>query len=99
MNTTAAKFVKRSRTALTLVNLLLVLALSRQLHSVLLHQTGHTSVGYTIPSILIVMLASLGMTFVIGLSWLRSSGLALFVQGLLLAAGCGLLLALLTFPL
>ncbi len=94
---TAAAFYKRSRTVLTVVNLLLVLAVSRQLHVVLLHQTGDTTWLCTLPSMLLVLLAALGLACVLGLNWLRSSGLALAVQVLLLATGCGLLLKLQSF--
>lgn len=94
MNTTATEFVKRSRNVLTGVNLLLVLAVYRQLHFVLLHQTGHTTLLYTLPSILIVMLAALGLAFVIGLHWLRPPWLACTVQLTLLATGCLLLIKL-----
>lgn len=97
MNTTTAKLVDRSRTGLTMMNLLLLLALSRQLHVVLLHQTGNTTWECTLPSMLVVILAALGLACVLGLNWLRSSGLALIVQVLLLASGCGLLTKLLMF--
>jgi hypothetical protein len=92
-------FVDRSRPILTVVNLLLVLAVFQQLHYLLLHQSGHSAPIYTLPSILIVLLAALGMAFVTGLAWLRPGWVALVMQFLLLAAGCGLLLALLIFPL
>jgi len=92
MNTTTTEFVKRSRNVLTGVNLLLVLAVYRQLHSVLLHQTGHTALVYSLPSALLALLAALGLAFVIGLRWLRPPGLACAVQLALLATGCLLLM-------
>ena len=77
MNTTAAKFVNRNRNALTVVNLLLVLAVFQQLHGLLLHQTGRTNLVCTLPSILTVGSTALGMALVIGLNQLRPSWLAL----------------------
>jgi len=97
LDLTAATFGKRSRTALTAVNLLLVLAMSRQLHVVLLHQTGDTTWMCTLPSMLVVILAALGLACVLALNWLRAPRLALAVQVLLLASGCGLLTKLLMF--
>ena len=46
------------------------------------------------PSMLVVLLAALGLACVLALNWLRAPRLALAGQVLLLAAGCGLLLKL-----
>ena len=99
MSETAAMFCKRSCTALVVVNALLLLALCRRLHAVILNQTDSIAMESSPPSIVIVLMAVLGVAILLGFRWLRPPWLIFVVQLTLLTTGCLLLLKLQVFPL
>jgi len=93
MSEIAGKLYKYSSTALAVLNTVLMLADCWRLNYVLMNQTGSTAKWLTMPSIVIVLLAVIGLALLISITWLRPLWLRLVLSIVWLVAGTLLLLS------
>ena len=98
MSEIAGKLYKYSSTALAVLNTVLMLADCWRLNYVLMNQTGSTAKWLTMPSIVIVLLAVIGLALLISITWLRPLWLRLVLSIVWLVAGTLLLLKLSVLP-
>lgn len=92
MSKITATFCNHGCTALAMVNALLILALCGRLHHAILNPTGSAAVVFSPPSIIIVLMAVIGLAILAGSRWIRPPWLDCAVQLTLLATGCLLLM-------